>query len=299
MAKAQADKEKQAAPEPSNGARERDGGVSEIRGRIFLVGCPRSGTTLLQALLAAHPAIVSFPESHFFEVVSPRFATLGLISPKRHETRRLLQFLTDAGHPELEPLVPRHSVRVRAYIDAFIQILDTVALAQGKRIWLEKTPGHLHRIGMINRFVPSARVINILRNGPDVVASLYEVKHRYPDVWTGPRTIDHCIARWNRDLACSRRHVGQSNHLLVRYEELVQDPSGTVEALCRFVDVPFQPEMLEQYTSAAEVLLLQGEDWKRGATRDPIGPAAVRKFEQIFRPEEQRYILEHLDRPDF
>lgn len=299
MAKAQTDRKRQVAPEPSNGARQRDGGGGEIRGRIFLVGCPRSGTTLLQALLAAHPAITSFLETHFFEVVSPRFAALGLISPKRRETRRLLQFLSDVGHPELEPLVPRHSVRVRAYVDAFLQILDTIALARGQSIWLEKTPGHLRRIDMISRFVPGARFVNILRNGPDVVASLYEVKQKYPEVWAGPRTIDRCIARWNEDLAHTRRHVGKKNHILVRYEELVQDPAATVEALCHFLGLPFQHEMLEEYTAAAEELLLQGEDWKRGATRDRIGAPAQRKFERIFGPEEQRYILEHLDRPDF
>ena len=38
----------------------------KIKDRIFIVGCPRSGTTLLQSLLAAHPQIHSFPETHFF-----------------------------------------------------------------------------------------------------------------------------------------------------------------------------------------------------------------------------------------
>ncbi|MGL4503377.1 MAG: sulfotransferase family protein, partial [Planktothrix sp.] len=42
-----------------------------IKNRIFLVGCPRSGTTLLQSLLAAHPQIASFPESHFFQSLAP------------------------------------------------------------------------------------------------------------------------------------------------------------------------------------------------------------------------------------
>jgi hypothetical protein len=274
-------------------------GAGAVRGRFFLVGCPRSGTTLLQGLLAAHPALVSFPESHFFEVVSPRFAALGLISPKRRETQRLLDFLSDAGHPELEALVPRHSVRIRTYVNSFIEILDTIALGQGRSIWLEKTPGHLRRVDLITRFVPGARFIHILRNGPDVVASLYEVKHKYPEVWAGPRTIDRCIARWNEDLAHTRRHVGREHHTLVRYEELVQDPPGTLEALCRFIGLPFRPEMLEEYASAARGLVLQGEDWKRGATGEPIGRPATSKFERIFDREEQAYILEHLDRPDF
>ena len=60
--------------------------------RIFLVGCPRSGTTLLQSLLAAHPDITSFPESHFFRhLIDNRrwlHRTFGIAS-KRARTRKI------------------------------------------------------------------------------------------------------------------------------------------------------------------------------------------------------------------
>ena len=126
--------------------------------RLFLVGCPRSGTTLLQSMLAAHPRIASFPETHFFERVSPRFASVGMASPKRRDRRRLLQFLSEVGHPEMECLIPRYAVTLRRSVGAFVEVLDALTLAQGGTVWVEKTPGHLHCIHLVEAHIPATLI---------------------------------------------------------------------------------------------------------------------------------------------
>ena len=122
---------------------------AHIRGRVFLVGCPRTETTLLRSMLAAHPWIVSFPETRFCERISPKFAALGLASPRRWDRRRLFQFPSEVGHTELESLIPRFAVTLRRSVGAFVDVLDALTAAQGKTMWVEKTPGRLLHIDLI------------------------------------------------------------------------------------------------------------------------------------------------------
>jgi hypothetical protein len=142
--------------------------------RLFLVGCPRSGTTLLQSLVAAHPQVASFPESHFFtRIISSRpvLRHLGLASLRARPQFTLLLDLL--GRPELRTCLPRLAVSPRQYARAFTTVLDTVAREQHKQAWLEKTPRHLEYIDDISALVSNAKFIHLIRNGADVVASLY------------------------------------------------------------------------------------------------------------------------------
>ncbi len=261
---------------------------------LFVVGCPRSGTTLLQSMLAAHPQIVSFPESHFFNrLISARpwMRRLGLAS--RMARPRFHAFLREIHHEEMVSLLPWYAITMRQYVRAFRAALNRIAAQLGARYWLEKTPGHLHYIPFIERWMPDACFIHILRDGRDVVASLYEVTHRHPEVWGGAREIEAGIARWQEDVRLSLRYRGRPGHHIVRYEALVEHPRPVLESLCTFLQLPFDAAMLSDYTSAAEALLSEGESWKanvRGALQSRRG----RKFRSLFTEAEQRYIAQRV-----
>ena len=260
--------------------------------RLFLVGCPRSGTTLLQSLLAAHSDIVSFPESHFYTtVVSSRLVwrQLGLASPRARS--KFSSFLDMIGHPELHTYLARFAVSTRQYSRAFIAVLDTVARQQNKQVWLEKTPRHLNYIDHIHALVPSAKFIHLVRNGEDVIASLYEVANQHPEVWRGlpGGNLDRCIDRWIQSIRLSQRYVGTPQHTLVQYEHLVQDPSQVTKALCQFIGVPFEPQMLERYADSATHLILPFETWKQ-SVNSAIQSDRKRKFDTIFSDAQKRHI---------
>ena len=198
--------------------------------KFFLVACPRSGTTLLQCILAAHSSIASFPESHFFPRLLPRERWRRFLGIANREINDYFagyaQLIGDPQPPEW-PATPQR--RAVPYVRAFVRILDRLTRDQGKRYWLEKTPGHLLYVEQIRRLVPDARFIHILRNGRDVVASLYEVTRAYPEVWGGERTIDECLDRWIGDVRTTSRYLGHGDHIVVRFEELVEDPSSPLK----------------------------------------------------------------------
>ena len=142
--------------------------------RIFVVGCPRSGTTLLQSLLAAHSDVASFPESHLFSsLVADRGKLRSTFNIASRKARPQFDtFLRELQREDLNQYLPKFSFLVRQYSHAFIRILDILSEEQGKDIWIEKTPRHLHCIDQIEKLLPEPQFIHIIRSGKDVVASL-------------------------------------------------------------------------------------------------------------------------------
>jgi len=267
--------------------------VSE-RGRLFLVACPRSGTTLLQCLLAAHPRIASYPESHFFPHLVPAQRwrrALGLA--KKGIGSHFHEYLHKLGRQDLREWVPAGERRARPYARAFAAVLDRLTEEQGKDIWLEKTPVHLLYIRHIRKLVPEVRFIHMVRSGEDVVASLYEVTGKYPKVWGGARGVDESVDRWLRDVRTSRRYLKDPDHALVRYEDLVTEPGKVLEALCAFIGVAFDEQMLADYAQQAGRLVLADETWKAGADR-AIENANAGKFYQVFDEDQQQRVRQRL-----
>jgi hypothetical protein len=94
-----------------------------------------------------------------------------------------------------------------------VKLLDKLTLAQGKSVWLEKTPGHLYYIDDLERYIPEVKFIHLVRNGADVVASLYEVTNQYPQEWGGAYHIEQCIRTWNQAVKLTEEHLGKENHI--------------------------------------------------------------------------------------
>jgi LPS sulfotransferase NodH len=265
------------------------------KGKLFLVGCPRSGTTLLQSLLASHPEIISFPESHFFrKLISKRalwHRIFQIASPvaKSH----FHEFLHQIGHEEMKSYLPNNAIFLSQYTQAFVSVLDELTRQQNKSFWLEKTPGHLRYVDYIENMVPHSKFIHIVRNGIDVVASLYDVTHRYPQIWGKPYDIDKCIQDWTRAIRQTSSHSHKLNHFVVRYEKLVENPHDILGELCDFIGTDFNEKMLQNYQITAKQVTLTHESWKEAASNTIVNKND-RKFYDLFNEEQRFYILEKL-----
>lgn len=264
---------------------------------IFVVGCPRSGTTLLQSLLGAHPAIATFTETKFFfygvPQYEPRRQAFAMVS--RQLNPWLSEYFTEhLKRPELLqnwPKIPLMSL----YVKKLSRILDDLTKEQGKNIWLEKTPEHLYHIETIEKYVPRVRFIHIVRNGADVVASLYEATHKYPKPWKGALDLDRCIERWLEAIPLSSQHLHKQNHTLVRYEELVENPRSKLLQICEFLGLEFDDNMLDNYRKVAEGVTMQEAG---RIVNKKITSANSQKFYRIFNEQQREYILNRLSAID-
>jgi hypothetical protein len=113
--------------------------------------------------------------------------------------------------------------------------LKRAARAHDKSVLIEKTPRHIRRVERIRRLVPGAKFVMPVRDGRDVVASLTK---RLGDPVAS-------LNRWISDNELVLAERGKPDVLVYRYEDLVDDPAGIVEKICVFLQLSFDPGLLE------------------------------------------------------
>lgn len=257
--------------------------------RVFIVGCPRSGTTLLQSMLASSPEIVSFPETHYFRGLCPKpWWRLGPIIPD--PALALEHFEKSAqlvGVPELVGRAPRGSRLKRKWVRSFLTLLDEASGREGARVWIEKTPEHLSFAPMIRRYARDVLFLHILREGRSVVASLVDVTRRHPEHWGGTWSVETALGFWNRAVIKHKRMHGKEGHVLVRYETLAADPAAVLRPLCKRMGVDFAESMLE--AQDADKLITADEAWKSAVQGGSKG-VAKSKYDTVLTDEERAYV---------
>jgi hypothetical protein len=221
---------------------------------LFIVGCPRSGTTLLRRMVDAHPQVAITRETHWIPdifrqgkgvdadgrvtaelpgvlLAHPKFAKLGF-------ERRELDELVAAGKPSYG-----------AFVGA---IFDRYGAGQGKRLVGDKTPGYAREIPLLHGLFPTARFVHLVRDGRDVCLSALawarkaeQFERRFPTWREAPVATAALWWRWHVLLArqASLELMPGLYHEL-RHEALVADPEAECRRLCDFLGVHFDAAML-------------------------------------------------------
>ncbi|HEX2388720.1 MAG TPA: sulfotransferase [Solirubrobacterales bacterium] len=223
----------------------------------FVVGVNRSGTTLLRMMLDAHPQLTIPPETHFIPEVIRR---------ANHENtrRRLIRSITkhprwgDFGLDEAKFRARAKQVRPLTASGAIRCFYELYAEQQGKPRWGDKTPRYMRAMPRIARALPEARFIHLIRDGRDVALSQRE------RVIGGEDTSMAAMAeRWQRRIVAAREgadEIKSGVYLEIRYEDLVSDTEGTLRRICEFVELEFDPEMLDYHRRAEQRLAEMNRD---------------------------------------
>lgn len=243
--------------------------------KIFIVGCPRSGTTLLQSLLASHTQIASFPETHIFSKtisISPVVQAFTVYRKKHYKTvNRILQEF--GVNSVIEPQKQITVFRTKQWIEFLLPQLDKIGeiyRSSHETFLLEKTPRHLHFIDYIHKTEPSALFIHLIRNGEDVVASLSEATANHPGKWSGKRSVKKSVYWWNRSIQLSEKYIGKNQNIHIRYENLVDNTEAVLKYLCDEIGIEYEKNMTGQYHNIATSLISEDEAWKAKNTEKEI-----------------------------
>jgi len=194
----------------------------------FVVGCGRSGTTLLRALLDAHPLLAVAPESHFVVALDPGGQRIG-----RRRFRRALARSPWFALWDLDPAAIALERRPR-FADAVRATFAAYARARGKPRYADKTPHYVSHLPRLAARFGEARFVHLIRDGRDVAASLRRVP------W-GPPTLDGAAAVWARRVREGRAAegaLGPGRYREVRYEALVAAPQAVVDDLLPWLGLP-------------------------------------------------------------
>lgn len=246
-------------------------------GPLFLVGCPRSGTTLLQLLLDSHSRVAVAPETHFvrrFWLRRKKYGDLEMERPWRRLVDDICQLPEFAGMG-LDPEDYRERARAGSHrIERlFLLLLERFAALRGKQWIGEKTPNHLLYMRTLEKWYPQARFLHIVRDPRAVARS-----------WQGlPWSNGSLVADadvWRKYLTAARERPPRNPEriLTLRYESLVSDPEAQLSAVCDFIGIPFEPAMLEFHAVGREQIDARREPWKESTLR-PIDEQGLLRWQ--------------------
>ena len=228
---------------------------------IFVLSAPRSGSTLLRAMLGRHSALFAPPELHLigFQTMKRRrkqtdalgyqWMRRGLISAFVGHRAGLVRAL------QIVAALERDDCPIGA---AYASLMEA---ATGKTL-VDKTPTYAFHprwvLGARDLF-PSARFIHLVRHPPATIRSF--VRMRFGRLF-GPHWLvwdanswrygEKCWTSCNLHICDGLDDVPSERRLLVRYEDLVTDTEGQLRRLCHFIGVAFEPAMLTPYRDTQE-----------------------------------------------
>jgi len=227
---------------------------------LFIVGMPRSGTTLAEQILAAHDDIFGAGELPFWNTALARH--------------------TGADRSELDP------ERLMRLADEYLVVLDE--LGPGARRVVDKMPGNFLYLGLIHAVLPNAKFIHLRRHPIDTCLSIYfqdfGAVHTYAN---DLEHLAHYYGEYSRVLAHWRRLLPPGVMLDVEYEDLVTDPPAVSRRMLQFLGLPWDPNCLEFHRSSRTV-----NTFSKWQARQKINTHSVgrwRHYEEFLSP------LRHLE----
>ena len=213
---------------------------------IFVVGCPRSGTTMLSLMIHAHPRLAMPPESRFLLKVwraREKFGDLSTPEQRLALGKACVRTGSKVRDLGLDPQETLDAILAAPPTlgSAFGTVFKMFADKHGAARWGDKRPAYYAEVDVLLRLFPDAQIVHIVRDGRANVASLKKMP------WWPYDSIGS-MAAWSQAEYCSQRNTGRlpdDTFHVIRYESLVGDPEPVLRELCRFLDEDFDPAMLE------------------------------------------------------
>ena len=215
----------------------------------FVVGAPRSGTTLLRLMLDSHPVMAIPPETGWAPV-AVEVARRGGDPDDLLEAIKVLTTWLDLGFDTEEARGLLHAVRPWAVGEGLRALYRAYAARSGKPRFGDKTPMHVRHMHAFSPILPEAHFIHLIRDGRDVAASLRGL-HFAP----GDGTIEAIARDWHEIIVEARGQAAELEHYReVRYERLVREPESTLRELCEWLELPWDDAVLRSHERAHERL---------------------------------------------
>ncbi len=246
-------------------------------GHVFLVGFPRSGTTLLEQVLASHPGIICLEEKPTLDDLTPRF------------------FQDDAGLERLSRLDPDEAVRLG---DDYWRKVRAFGVEPAGKVFVDKLPLNTLFLPLIAKLFPRARVILAIRDPRDVILSCFRRRFRPNTMVIEYTDLRRTAQFYGGVMALAdvyRRKLDLPVHVH-RHERLVEDFGGEARDLCAFLDLDWDPAMTDFAATARrrDIRTPSAEQVRRGLYREGIGQwrrysGALAAVEDELRPWIERF----------
>jgi tetratricopeptide (TPR) repeat protein len=231
--------------------RAREGAGCPAPDTIFIVGLTRSGSTLIEQILASHPAVEGTRELPVLPSLAAQIRKEG----------------GDASYPELlERLSPD---RLKQFGEEYLE-RTRVHRKLNRPLFIDKLPANFLHLGLIHLILPNAKIIDARRNPLACGFANFKQHFTRGQEWSYDLTE---IGRYYRDYAELMAHfdpVLPGRIHRVMYEELVADTEGETRRLLEYCSLPFDPACLRFYENDRPVLTASAQQVRRPIFRDAV-----------------------------
>ena len=208
---------------------------------VFVVGCPRSGTTLLyNMVLSSGGFAVYLAESNVFNLLVPRFGDLSVLENRERLIDAWLQSkLFRATSLDAKEIRAKLLSEGRNGGDFLRIVMGEMARAQGVRRWADNSPEELLHAYAIKQALPDALFIHMIRDGRDVSLSLDARPHKWvrPFRWDRQNSLLVTGLFWDWMVRAGRKQGEKlgGDYIEVRFEDLQADPHATLARIAEFI----------------------------------------------------------------
>ena len=255
---------------------------------VFVFGVPRSGTTLLQTVLACHPDVATAPETYFFAFAVRSFLFQRSLPPLRklgiapRLSRDTARTIAEKISRRTERPVTIHDFALSAdgsISPASLALEIFSQLRQGSEpIFVEKTPAHVYFIPEIRQVLPQSVLIHIVRDPRDVFCSFNDMLSRQRK---RPRSAFEFSRVWNVSVDAARHHGVHT----VRYEDLVTCTDDVMHSICERLGIDWNPSFTDARGRTTSVARTASEDWKDNCLT-PVSPSSIGRYRNDLSPHQ-------------
>ncbi|WP_223669260.1 sulfotransferase family protein [Kangiella shandongensis] len=236
--------------------------------RVFIVGVGRSGTSLLQSIIASHPGVVAIPETGFLR----RFIYMKGGEPINFKDDKNLQrcprFMEELGD------IDNHQGNIQ-----LLQAYKRFTNADTGKVVLDKDPRLVECVSLLKRDFPDAKIINIYRDPRDVIASKKKAS------WSSGRSLLNYLVSSRVQLGDAKKADKMEWQYSIKYEDLISKPEMHIKQICNYLGLDYSADMLD-HTKAAKMLVQEDEvNWKK-ETLKPINRSNTSKWLHSLTPLE-------------
>ncbi|MFW5793380.1 MAG: sulfotransferase family protein [Bacteroidota bacterium] len=267
--------------------------------KIFILGNPRSGTSLFRLMLNQHSEIVAPPESGFLQWWYHKYNDW---TKKDNFSNRLELFLNDLFTSKKIETWVLDREKLKNFIIAknpadYGTLIGCVYLAYKSqsdniRVIADKNNYFISHIPELKSIWPDAKFIHLIRDGRDVACSYIDVDKLKTDSPYKPKlpiNIEQIANEWiknNRTIAQLHKENSE-NYFLIKYEDIISKTQKALRGVCDFLDLNFEYNMLDYYNqkNVSKAEPLQTLDWKE-KTRDKPDPKKIKRYKHDLNQEQ-------------
>jgi LPS sulfotransferase NodH len=247
-----------------------------MKSPIFIVGCPRSGTSFLYHLLLSAGGFAEFrTQMNAFDVLEPIYGDLKRIKNRKRMMHDWLQSKAfQVSGLDRQTIEAKVLAGCKSASDFLRIVMEEIARRQGVDRWIDSTPTNVPHMLRIQRDFPDALFVHIIRDGRDVALSLDKRQWSRPLPWDKDNGLLAAGLYWKWIVRKARKYGTKlgSNYMEVRYEDLVENPEEALARVGKFLQHDLDYNRIQQASigSVKNPLTSFNEDLRDG-TFSPVG----------------------------